>query len=185
MDEGLQCHRGGGGNLADLHQRQLPRQHHLGEAHLLQQPHLLHSPVVGLGAGMQGNGRQIEFQQAHILHYQGIGARLIQLVGQPLGRLKLLVLQYGVEGHIDMGTKAMSKAAQRLNLGQRIAHCRPGAKTRPPDIDGIGTMTDRLHAKLAILGRRQQLQRTLARGRHKRGVSHDGYRHKGKIGAGV
>ena len=126
---------------------------------MLQQPHLLRRAVIGLGAGMQGNRRQIKFQQAKILHYQRIRSRLIELVGQPLGCLELLILQDGIEGHIDPGAKAVGKMAQRLNLGQGIARGSARTKTGATDIDSIGAVTDRLHTKLAIFGRSQQLKR--------------------------
>ena len=52
---------------ADLLQVQLARQHHLAEARVLQETGFFRGANVGLGAGVQLDGRHVDLQQAHVL----------------------------------------------------------------------------------------------------------------------
>ncbi len=158
VDKELQLHVGRCTDLADLLKGQLARQHHLGEAHILQKLHLLRGAVVGLGTGMQRDGGQVERQQPHVLHDQRIGPRFIDLVGQPPGLLQLVIVQQGVEGDEDLGAEAVGMARQRFDILYAVARRTAGAKGGAAHVDGVGTVIDGFDAVGEVLGRSQQLQ---------------------------
>ena len=158
VDEELQLHIGGRTDLADLCKGQLARQHHLGEAHILQKLHLLRGAVISLGTGMQRNGGQIERQQPHVLHDQRIGPRFVDLVGQPPGLLQLVIVQQGVEGNEDLGAEAVGMARQRFDILYAVACRAAGTKGGAAHVDGVGTVIDGFDAVGEVLGRSQQLQ---------------------------
>ncbi len=158
VDKELQLHIGRCADLADLRQRQFARQYHLGEAHILQKLHLLRRAVVGLGTGMERDGRQIQRQQPHILDDERIGTGFVDLVGQPPCLLQLVIVQQGVEGDIDLGSEAMGVARQRFDIFDGVARSTAGAKGRAAHVDGIGAMVDGFDAVGEVLGRSQQLQ---------------------------
>ena len=75
----------GGADGGNLLQRQLAGQHDLREAHVLQKTRLLGGANVGLGAGVQLDGGDVQFQQAHVLHDECIHSCVIQFPGQLAG----------------------------------------------------------------------------------------------------
>ena len=158
VDEELQLHARGGAYLADLRKGELAGQHHLGEAHVLQKLYLFRGAVVGLGAGVQRDGGQIERQQPHVLHDQRIGPCLVDLMGQAPGLLQLVVVQQGIEGDEDLGAEAVGMARQRLDVLEAVACCAAGTEGGAPHVDGVGAVVDGLDAIGKVLGRGQQLQ---------------------------
>ncbi|MNY71263.1 hypothetical protein D3C86_2095650 [compost metagenome] len=64
-------------NIADLIQIQLARQHYLGETNVRQEFRFFDGTNIALGAGMQFNRRNIQFEHAHVLNDQGIDAGLV------------------------------------------------------------------------------------------------------------
>jgi hypothetical protein len=151
---------------ADLLQVQLARQHHLAEARVLQEARLLGCADVGLGAGMQLDGRQVLQQQAHVLHDQRVGAGLVQLPHQAAGGLQLVITQDGVQRDEDAGVEAVGMGAQAGDVGHGVAGVGPGAEVGPADVDRIGAMGDGGDADVGVAGRRQQFQCALP-GRHR------------------
>ncbi|MNR06160.1 hypothetical protein D3C85_1222230 [compost metagenome] len=158
VDEELQLHIGLGADGADLLEGQLAGQHHLGEAHILQELHLLRRAVVGLGAGVQRYGREVERQQPHVLHDQRIGPGFVDLVGQAPGLLQLVVVQQGVEGDEHLGAEAVGVARQRFDIFEGVARRAAGAEGGAAHVDGIGAMVDGFDAIGEVLGRSQQLE---------------------------
>ncbi len=158
VDKELQLHIGRRADLADLRQRQLACQHHLREAHILQKLHLLRRAVVGLGTGMERDGREVQRQQPHVLHDQRIGTGFINLVGQPLGLLQLVIVQQGIEGDKYLGTETVGVTRQRFDIFEGVARRTAGAKGGATHVDGIGAMVDGFDAVGEVLGRSQQLQ---------------------------
>ncbi len=155
VDKKLQLHMGLGANGTDLRKRQLTRQHHLGEAHILQELHLLRGAVVCLGTGMERDGREIERQQPHVLHDKCIGPRFINLVGQAPGLLQLAVMQQGIEGNEDLGTETVGMTHQRFDILYAVARRAAGAKGGSAHVDGIGAVIDGFNAIGKVLGRSQ------------------------------
>ena len=146
----------------DLPDVQLTCQHHLAEAHVLQEARLLGRADVGLGAGMQLDGRQVLQQQAHVLHDQRVGARFVQPPYQAAGRLQFVVAQDGVEGDEDAGVEPVRMGAQAGDVGHGVAGVRPGAEIRPADVDGVGAVGDGGDADVGVPRWRQQFDGALS-----------------------
>ena len=144
-------------NVANLRQRELPGQHHLRKAHILQKLGLGRVTDVGLGAGVQLDRGQIQFQQAHVLDDQDIGASVVDVPCQLACRLEFVIAQDGVERDEDSAVKAMGFATQAFNVAQVVAGAGAGAKGGCADVDGIGTVMDRGDANVGIARRGQQL----------------------------
>jgi hypothetical protein len=83
------------------------------EAHVLQEARLLGRADVGLGAGVQLDRRQVQLQQAHVLHDQRVGAGVVELPGQLARALQLVVAQDGVERDEDAALKRCAWRTRR------------------------------------------------------------------------
>ena len=59
---------------------------------------------------MQRNRRNVQLQNAHILHDQRIDPRVVQLVDVFARGLKLVVMQDSVDGHENARSVTMRKA---------------------------------------------------------------------------
>jgi len=77
-----------GRNLAQV---QFACQHDLRQPHVLQKACLLGGADIGLGAGMQLDRRQVDFQQAHVLNDQRVHAGVIELPGEFACALEFVV----------------------------------------------------------------------------------------------
>ena len=80
----------------------------------MQKPGFFGRADVGLCAGVQLDGGQIQLQQAHVLHDQGIGPGLVHLPGHAPGLFQLIVAQDGVQGDEDAAVKAVRVGDQAL-----------------------------------------------------------------------
>ena len=136
----------------DLVQIQLARQHHLAEAHVLQEARLLGRADVGLRAGVQLDGRQVQLQQAHVLDDQRIHPGVMQLPDQLVRALQFVVTQDGVERDTDARVITMRMAHQAGDLGHRIGRLVARAKAGAADVDGVSTVVDGLDANVGIAG---------------------------------
>jgi hypothetical protein len=144
-------------NVANLGQRELTGQHHLRKTHILQELGFGRVADVGLGAGMQLNGGQIQFQQAHVLHDQDIGAGVVDIPCQLARRLELVIAQDGVERDEDAAVETVGLPTQALDVAQVVAGTGAGAKGGSADVNGIGTVMDRGDANVGIARGGQQL----------------------------
>jgi hypothetical protein len=134
----------------DLRQREFARQHDLREARVLQESGLLQRADVGLGAGVQLDRRQVDLQQAHVLHDQHVGAGVVHVPGHAPRGLEFVIAQDGVERDEDARAEAVRMAAQPLDVPDAVAGRCPRAEARPADVDGVGAMVDGLDADLGI-----------------------------------
>jgi hypothetical protein len=80
------------------------------------------------------NGRQVHFQQAHVLDDERIGAGFIQLPGQQAAAVELVIVQDGIERDKDLGAVAVGKIAQAFDIGDIVAGAITGAKGRATDV---------------------------------------------------
>ncbi|MNT44186.1 hypothetical protein D3C72_1807030 [compost metagenome] len=145
------------GNGADLRNGQLARQHHLREAGIGQKARLGGVADVALGGGVQLDRRQIQLQDAHILHDQRIDTRVVQLPDQLARGVQLGVVQDGVERGEDARVVAVGKLHQLGDFRHAVTGVVPRAKARPADIDRVRTVQNRLAADVDVLGGGQQL----------------------------
>ena len=157
MHKDFQACIGPTGDVAYLFQTQLTGQHHLPETGPGQKIDLFCTSVVGLRTGMQGDGRQIQTCDAHVLHNQGIDSYAPELPDQGFRFGQLLVGQQRVDRHIHPHVVLMGKGHQRGDVVQGIAGRRPGPEFRRTDIDGIGPVQYHLTGTFQVLGRSQQL----------------------------
>jgi hypothetical protein len=104
------------------------------------------------------DGRQIEHEQAHVLHDEGIDADVRQVPGQLPRSGPLVVVQDGVVGDEDARTHAVGVEHQALDLGQAVASLVARAEGRAADVDGIGTVVDGLDADVGITGGSEQFE---------------------------
>jgi hypothetical protein len=158
VDEELQGAVGGGGHLFDLAEGHLPRQHDLRKAHVLQEARLFGVADVGLGAGVELDGGQVEFKQAHVLDDQGVGAGFVELADQGGGAVELGIVEDGVAGDEDPRPEAMGMACQALDVGHRVLGIGPRAEGRASDVDGVGAVIDRLDADVRSAGRGEEFE---------------------------
>ena len=135
---------------ADLFQREFACQHDLREAGVLQEARLLGRADVGLRRGVQVDRRQVEFQQAHVLHDQRVGAGLVHLADHAACGLQLVVAQDGVERHEDAAAEAVRMLHQPLDVGHRVAGRGPRAEGRAADVDRVRAVVDRLDADVGV-----------------------------------
>jgi hypothetical protein len=113
---------------------------------------------------MQLDRRQVELQQAHVLHDQRIRARLVKLPGQAPRLVELVVAQDRVERDENFGVVAVRVGCQPLDVGDAVAGVRPRTEGRPADVHRVGAMRDRLDAEVGILGGGEQFKGRGGRG---------------------
>ena len=104
MDEALYTHPYPVKQARQIRRAHLAREHHLLHAQCLEGAELGVAVVVALGAGMEGDGRQLLHQQSHILYDQCIGTGPIEVPRQRDRLGELLIRQDRIERHVDPGT---------------------------------------------------------------------------------
>ena len=143
---------------ADLRQRQLARRHHLGKTGIGQEARLFRCADVALGAGVELERWQVEFQQAHVLHDQRIDAGLVQLPDQLARRFQLGIVQDGVQGDENAGVVAVSEFGQTGDLAHRVTGVVARAERRAADVNRVRAVQDRLAADVGGPGGREQFK---------------------------
>ena len=156
------CLRYGLVYLANLLQREFACQDHLTESGFGQELHLACRAVVHLRAGMEGYRREVQAEQAHVLHNEGIDPGTIQVPNELLGFGELFVLQDGIEGDIDTDIVEVGILHQLGNVFQGVSGCCTGTETGRTDIYGVGTVVNRRDAAFQILGRSQKFYFSLS-----------------------
>lgn len=141
---------GRGAHGGDLLQREFAREHELRQAHVLQKARLFRGADVALGAGVQLDGRQVEFEQAHVLNDERVHAGIPELVHQAPRGLEFVVAQDGVERDEHAGVKAVRMAHQPLDLGDGVVRAGARAERGATNVDGIGAVVDRFDADVGI-----------------------------------
>ena len=143
---------GGGAHGSDLRHGEFARQHDLRQTGILQEARLFWRADVGLGAGMQLDGRQVDFQQAHVLDDERIGPGVVDLPGHLARTLQFVVAQDGVERDEHAAVEAVGVRDQTFQFADVVA--RPGARAegRAADIDGVGAMVHSFDTDAGIAG---------------------------------
>ena len=146
----------------NLGQRQFTRQHHLAEPQTVEELHLLRCTVVHLRAGMQRDGRKVEFQQSHVLHDERIHSGTIQRPHQPFRLGQFLVLQYRIDRDVHFDTERMGILHQTGDVLHGIARRCPCPETGSTDIHGICPVVHCRHGTFHVAGRSQKLYWSLS-----------------------
>ena len=157
FDDGVGRH--GSAHLGDFLEGQFARQHDLRKADVGQEARLLRRADVALGRCMQIDGRQVEFQQAHVLHDQRIHAGVVTVVSQFARGFQLGIVQDGVERDVDARVEAVRVFHQFGDVGDRIAGLVARAECGAADIDRIGAVQDRFAADGGSLRGGEQFER--------------------------
>ena len=140
-------------DIADLVQVQLARQHNLRKPDVRKKLRLLDGADIALGAGVQLNRRDIQFQNAHILNDQGINAGLVEIGDQTLRGLQLIIMKNGVQGHKHLRPETVSERYQLGNVAQAVAGVMPGTEARAANVDGIRTVKNGFTGNGGVAGR--------------------------------
>ena len=109
-----------------------------------------------MGAGMEGNGGQVKFEEFHVLNNEGIHTSVPAVVSHLSGSFQLIVIQQSVQRNIHFRIKQSRMTAKFFNVLNRVRGLFAGTKVGASDIDGIRAVVDGGHAHLTILGRRKQ-----------------------------
>jgi hypothetical protein len=120
------------GNLNNFVEAAFARQNDLREADIFEEFHLGRVADVGLRAGVQLDRRQVQFEQAHVLDDQRIGAGFVELPGQLPAVFEFVVVQDGIQRDEDLGPVAVGEIAQALDFGDIVAGAVAGAEGGPP-----------------------------------------------------
>ena len=138
---------------ADFVERQLARQDNLLEAGVRQEAHLPGRAVVHLRRGMERDGRQVELEQPQVLHDERVGPCAVQLPRHLPGLLQLVVVEDGVESHVDPRAEEVGIRGEALDVGHGVSRGGPGAEPRPAYVDGVGAVADGLDARIGVARR--------------------------------
>ncbi|MNF96199.1 hypothetical protein D3C84_789810 [compost metagenome] len=158
MDEEFDGRIGLVGDGANLLQIQLAGQYQLGEARLVKKLRPCQGADVGLGAGVQLDRRNIQLHHAKVLDDQRIDAGIVELMDQLAGWLQLIVMQDRVDRREHPGVVAPGELHQSGDLTHFVTGIVAGAEARSTDINGVGTMQDRLASDAHVTGRAEQFQ---------------------------
>ena len=167
MDKSLQLDVGHlAVDVGHLAYREFTGENHPRESQAAQPSHPLRRAVVGLGAGMECHppprrllALRHHLHECHVLHEDGIHAHCGELVDQCANLFQLMVIDDGVDRHIDLGEKAVGMVTQHPDVVEGVARSRTGAILRRTDIDGIGAMVDGRHPTRKVAGRCEQFKR--------------------------
>ena len=142
----------------DLRQRQLAGQHDLAQSGILQKSGFFGRADVSLGAGMQLNGRHVDFEQAHVLDDQCVDACVIQLPCQFSGTFELVIAQDGVERDKDAAVKAVRMLHQLGDVLHRVVGRRPCPKGGTANVDRVRAVVDGFDANVQVAGGGQEFE---------------------------
>ena len=145
-------------DAGDLCECQFAGQHQLAQAGVLQKAGFFGGADVGLGAGVQLNGRQVEFEQAHVLDDEGVYARVVQLAHELAGGLQLVVAQDGVERDENAAVEAVRVLDQPGNVLHGVVGAAARPETGAADVDGIGPVVDGFDADVGGAGGGEQFK---------------------------
>ena len=145
-------------HLANLRDGEFTRQHQLRKADFTEEFRLFDGADVTLRRGMQRDWRNVEFEDAHVLHDQGIDAGVVELVNELACDLQLTVVQDGVDGGEDACAVAMRKFNQTSNVGYRIFRLVAGTERRATDVHRVGAVQHRFAADIGVTGGGEQFE---------------------------
>ena len=152
-------------NLANLLQRQFPRQHDPTETLRPQPCHFFRRAVVGLRACVESESHPCSplygrgaGGEAHILHKNRINANRLKFLNQSERVVEFVIENNRVRRDINLRIELMGIAAKRSNILHRIACRSPCTEARSPDVNGICAVVDGGNATFQILGRSQQFK---------------------------
>ena len=146
-------------HLCNLLQRELAGKDKALKTHRTQKPCPIGSPYIALGRGKERNGRKIlHSRNCHILHNKRICPYAVKPVDKCAHLLQLLLVQDGIDCHINTRIKGVRIAYKLLYLLQGVACGLPCAKRLGCNIYSIGTAAYCRNADISIFGWSQKLK---------------------------
>ena len=97
---------------------------------------------------MQGDRRQVELGDTHVLHDEGIYPYAIKFPDEGLRLRQFLIPEYGVQRHIDAHIIKVGIVHQLGNIFYRVGGSGTCAKLRRSDVHCICSMIHGLYATL-------------------------------------
>ena len=157
LDKGFQLDGGVAAYVLHLLEGGLAGQDDAAEADTLQKLDARQVGVVGLGAGMELDGRQVAFQQAEVLDDGGIDSGVVELVEHADGILYLVVEEECVDGGKDACVVEVGVLCQPLDVRKGVAGGFAGTESRGTDVDGVGTVVDGFASLVVVFGGGEEL----------------------------
>ena len=157
MDKRLERHSSHLANCGDFVQCQFARHNQLGEPEALKETGFFRGAQVALGAGMQGNGWQVQAQQPKVLDDERIHADAVQLMNEPFNLHQLIVIDERVDRRIDAASKPVGVIAGPAHVIQRVARIGTRAMMRRTHVHRISAMVDGGNGNVGVTCGRQQL----------------------------
>ena len=114
--------------------------------------------VVGLGAGVEFDGREVAFEQTEVLDDGGIDTGVVELMQHGDGIVNLVVKKEGVDGGEDAAMVKVGVVGQLLDVLDGVAGCYAGTESGCADVDGVGTMIDGFATLFKVFGGREEFQ---------------------------
>ncbi len=137
---------------ADVVQAEFAGEDDLPEAGAGQEADFLGGAVVHLGAGVQGDGRQVQAGDAKVLHDEGVDADAIEGVDELLGFGEFGIAQQGVEGDVDAHVVEVGVADEAGDVVEAVGGGGAGSVLGGADVDGVGSVAHGFEAALQIAG---------------------------------
>ena len=131
-------------------------QHHLPEAFVGEEAYFFRRAVVHLCAGVQGDGRDVQPQDAHVLHDESVYVHAPQFADELFRVFQFFIAQDGVDGDIDAHIIYMGIFHQSGDVVRRVAGGGTCPEARGTDVDGIGAMVYGSESARQVLGRCEQ-----------------------------
>ncbi|RMS01327.1 hypothetical protein ALP75_204133 [Pseudomonas syringae pv. actinidiae] len=158
VDEELDGSIGFTGDVTNFLQVQLAGQHQLRETGLIEKLRPVQGANIGLRAGVQLDGRNVQFHDPEVLHDQRIDTCVVELMNQLAGWLQLVVMQDGVDRGEDSRMVAMGEFHQLGDIADLVAGVMSRTKASPADVHRVGAMQDGFAGDGHVPGRAEQFQ---------------------------
>lgn len=146
------------GDCADFLKVQLAGQHQLGKAGLIEELRSRQGTDVGLGAGVQFDGGNVQLHHAEVLNDQRVDAGVVQFVDQLASRFQLVVVQDGVDRGEHPCVVTVCEFNQFGDIAHFVAGVVTGAKAGAADINGVCAVQDGLARDGGVAGGAEQFE---------------------------
>ena len=107
---------------------------------------------------MQLDRRQVEFEQAHVLHDQRVGTGFVDLPDEAPRFFQFFVLEDRVQRDQHVRVVAMGVRREPLDVADGIAGIGARTESWAANIDRVGAVNDRFHAEIGVFCRGEQFE---------------------------
>jgi hypothetical protein len=143
---------------ADLLQREFPLQDETAVTQALGETGLFRRADGALGGGVKDHSLGGQPRHGRVLDNQGVHPGILQSLQQTPGLRNLLLIDQGIERHINTNAETVRVLAEPADVLHRVAGRLPGPEGRAGDIDGIGPAVDGGNADIGRTGRGEEFE---------------------------